>query len=231
MLTRQTLEAQCAEIGWPLHVVRAQYLGSKRWTEGSVATVGPEELIANRVAAQGRICSWCEGGSINLLMKAAALDTLATRNPFGDRQDAVRRYFEAQCTILKESSPELLACMRQVTSLRLRENIAEVCADPFVREAYPRVQEDFLASLAGAMGGDLITRVAEAFMQKPYDYRAGWPDLTVIEPTGVSFIEVKTTDRFHASQLRFAQEVAAPLGLVCCTVQLKPNSQCEGPIE
>lgn len=223
MLTRQSLETQCTEIGWPLEVIRAKYLGNKSWTEGSFAPVGPEELVASRVADQGRNCSWCEGGSINILMKAAALDALAARNPFASREDAVRRNFEAQCTILKESSAELLSCMRQVSSMRLRANIVEVCTDPFVREAYPRVREDFLVPLADAMGIDLLIRVAVAFMQKPYDYRAGWPDLTVIEPTGVSFIEVKTTDRFHASQLRFAQEIAAPLGLTCCTVQLKPN--------
>ena len=223
MLISQSLEAQCTEIGWPLQIMRAKYLGNKSWAEDSMAPVGPEELVANRVAAQGRTCSWCEGGSINLLMKAAALDALAASNPFASREDAVRRYFEAQCTILKESSVELLACMRQISSLRLRANIAEVCAAPFVREAYPRVREDFLASLAEAMGIDLLIHVADTFMQNPYNYRAGWPDLTVIEPTGISFIEVKTTDRLHASQLRFAQEIAAPLGLVCCTVQLKPN--------
>ena len=224
MPTRHSLEAQCAEIGWPLRVIHAKYVGSKKWNDSSVADFGPEELVADRVTSQGRTCSWCEGGSLNLLMKAAALDVLAARNPFADRQDAVRRYFEAQCTIFKESTVDLLACIRQISNARLRENILEVCADPYIREFYPRVREDFALLLADSVSADLLTEIARVFMQKPYEYRAGWPDLTVIEPNGISFIEVKTTDRFHASQLRFAQEVAAPLGLVCCTVQLKSVS-------
>ncbi len=60
-------------------------------------------------------------------------------------------------------------------------------------------------------------------MTKPYEYRSGWPDLTVIDKSGVSFIEVKTTDSLHESKLRFAKEIAKPLGLVCCQIrQEKP---------
>ena len=216
------LEAQCAELGWSLHVMHAEYLDNKSWHEGSLYTLNPEEIVANLIFAQGRLCSWCEGGSVNLLMKAASLDFLAARNPFGDRQDVVRRYFEAQCTILNEVASDLLASIHQVTSPRLRENIAEVCSDLYIQEYYPRVKEEFLVLLAKAMGHEVIANIAKVFVQKPYDYRAGWPDLTIIEPKGVSFIEVKTTDRFHASQLRFAREVAAPLGLACSVVQLKP---------
>jgi hypothetical protein len=58
-------------------------------------------------------------------------------------------------------------------------------------------------------------------MIKPYDYRSGWPDLTVIEDGEVSFIEIKTTDLLHASQLRFAEEIAKPLGFSCSIIQLK----------
>src|SRR5215213_4207668 len=105
-------------------------------------------------------------------MKAAALDVLALRNTFEDRIDAVRRYFEAQCTILKEFEAEIVACIRTVSISRLRENIAEVCADSFIQAAYPRVRAEFLVSLADAMGTDLLARVASVFMLKPYDYRA-----------------------------------------------------------
>ena len=217
------LEAQCTELGWPFHVMYAEYLDNKSWHEGSLYTLNPEEIVANLIFAQGRLCSWCEGGSVNLLMKAASLDFLAARNPFGDRQDVVRRYFEAQCTILNEVASDLLASIHQVTSPRLRENIAEVCSDLYIQEYYPRVKEEFLVLLAKAMEPEILSRIAKIFVQKPYDYRAGWPDLTVIEHKNVSFIEVKTTDRFHVSQLRFAREVAAPLGLACSVVQLKPR--------
>ena len=68
-----------------------------------------------------------------------------------------------------------MACIRTVSISRLRENIAEVCADSFIQAAYSRVRAEFLVS-ADAMGTDLLARVASVFMLKPYDYRARWPD-------------------------------------------------------
>lgn len=109
MPKRPSLEVQCEQVGWPLHIMHARYLGNKRWNDDQNSNLGPEEVVAARFSAEGRLCSWCEGGSLNLLMKAAALDVLANRNFFHDRTDAVRRYFEAQCTILKNFESELLA--------------------------------------------------------------------------------------------------------------------------
>ena len=57
------------------------------------------------------------------------------------------------------------------------------------------------------------------FFEKPYEYRAGWPDLTVVGDS-LRFVEVKTTDLLHESQIRFAKELALPLGLQCEVVQL-----------
>ena len=216
-----SLEVQCEHIGWPLQVMRARYLGDRRWDDGEISDVRAEDVVAARIAAEGHLCTWCEGGSINLLMKAAALDVLVNRNFFSHRTDAIRRYLEAQFTILKEFESDLLACIRNVSAGRLSENIAEICADPFIREAYPRVRQDFLISLSSVLETEFLSQVATIFIAKPYEYRSGWPDLTVIDNRAVSFVEVKTTDRFHGSQLRFAEEVAKPLGLACRTVQLK----------
>lgn len=217
-----SLKDQCEKIGWPLHIMYANYLGSKKWSDRQSSSLNPEEVVAGRFSAEGQICSWCEGGSFNLLMKAASLDVLAKRNFFNDRTDAIRRYFEAQCTILKDFESELLDSIRNVSRDHLNHNIVEVCADPFIQEAYPRVSQDFLFVLANVVETDFLAQVAAVFMKNPYDYRSGWPDITVVEAKGISFVEVKTTDQFHSSQLRFANEVANPLGFACCTVQLKP---------
>jgi len=219
-----SLQAQCEQIGWQLHIMHARYLGTKRWDNGKGNNLHPEEVVAGRMSEEGRQCSWCEGGSFNLLMKAAALDVLANRNIFNDRSDAVRRYFEAQCTILKDFEREIIDCIRNVARNRLTENIAEICADSFIQEAYPRVRYDFLLSLSCAVDADFLSQVASVFMKNPYGYRSGWPDLTIINAQGVSFVEVKTTDRLHESQLRFAGEVAKPLRLACSVIQLKPHS-------
>lgn len=158
---------------------------------------------------------------MNLMLKAAALEALARRNLFNDREDAVRRFLEAQLTLLTEYQAELIECAAKVTAAELRSNIVKICDDPFIKEAYPRVRPEFLCSLAETITVDLRIQLLQTYMIKPYDYRAGWPDLTVLNSEGVSFIEVKTTDRLHESQLRFASEVAAPLGLKCQVIQVR----------
>lgn len=156
---------------------------------------------------------------MNLLLKASALDILAERNMFQDRQDAVRRYLEAQLMALQEHRGDVLASIHGISQEALARNIDELLADAFIRKAYPRVTSAFLHGLATSVAPEFLARVAEAFFAKPYEYRAGWPDLTVLGEK-VRFIEVKTTDLLHESQIRFANEFAAPLGLECEVIQL-----------
>ncbi len=161
---------------------------------------------------------------MNLLLKAAVLPALARRNMFSDRQDAVRRFLEAQLTILADFNDELIYCARAITPLNLKENILEICSDSFVRDAYPRVEASFVFELAKVIPVELRDRLLKKYMIKPYDYRAGWPDLTILDGDGVSFVEVKTTDQLHESQIRFACEIAEPLGLKCTVVQVIPGA-------
>jgi hypothetical protein len=198
------------------------FTAEKRWNGHGELQKRPEEIAAASLRAAGSQCSWCEGGSMNLLMKAAALDFLAEKNHFNDRADAVRRYFEAQSTLLAEYKAEILECIRTVSRDRLERNMAEILGAPSVCEAYPRVNMSFLIALSHTISAEDLVRITDVFMAKPYEYRAGWPDLTVNDDAGLSFVEVKTTDNFHASQLRFAAEVAAPLGLKCSVIRLKP---------
>lgn len=204
--------------------MNARRVGRHLWAIEAATDLCPEDVVANAVLLAGNKCSWCEGGSVNLILKAAALEALARRNQFNDREDAVRRFLEAQLTLLTQYKAELIECAARVTDAELRSNIAEICNDPFIKEAYPRVRPEFLFSLAETMTVDLRIQLLQTYMIKPYDYRAGWPDLTVLGNEGASFIEVKTTDRLHESQLRFASEVAAPLGLRCQVIQVRPSA-------
>ncbi len=216
------LRKQCAQIGWPLSVEYAnRAIGIDGWLSASGTAVGPEELVLERFRAAGQVGCWCEGGSINLLMKAATLEVLARRNAFNDRQDAVRRFFEAQCTILSAYQAEVIASIAIVNELTFSTAAAELCTDAFIRSTYPRVTAGFLLLLWGVLGRDRLSTIATKFFEKPYDYRAGWPDLTLVDGCGVHFVEVKTSDKMHPSQVRFAKEVAAPLGLRCAVYQVK----------
>lgn len=223
MPKRATLEDQCAAVGWPMRRLIASKTAAKKWSLGSVSNAAPEQVVAAHFEAGGAQASWCEGGAMNLLIKAAALDVLAERNIFQDRQDAIRRYLEAQLTLLREHKGQLLASIHAIGQGTLARNIDEILSDAFIREAYPRVTAAFVRRLASTVAPEFLTQVAGLFFEKPYEYRAGWPDLTLVGGDGLRFVEVKTTDLLHESQVRFAKEIAAPLGLQCEVVQLCGN--------
>lgn len=216
------LELQCKDINWPVVPLEAGYLGNGCWSHAQFGQCGPEEIVAAGLTAEGALCSWCEGASLILLMKAAALDVLVIRNVFQDRTDAIRRFFEAQLTILTDRREEILSCIKTVQPSRLQENIAEICRDPFIQSVYPRAKDSFINSVAQVFKPGFVADIAEIFMSRPYEYRAGWPDLTIVKDGRVSFVEVKTKDKLHTSQIRFAREVAEPLNLPCSVVRLIP---------
>jgi len=55
--------------------------------------------------------------------------------------------------------------------------------------------------LFDATDKEVFVAVASKLAEDPYTYRNGWPDLTLIKDKEVFFIEVKTTDKLHESQL------------------------------
>jgi hypothetical protein len=59
------------------------------------------------------------------------------------------------------------------------------------------------------------------FMRNPYDFRAGWPDLTIARENELRFVEVKTTDKLHSSQKNTITEVLKPWGASVSVLQIK----------
>jgi hypothetical protein len=219
MPKRDTLESQCDVIGWPISSLHAVKNGPKCWSLGEVASARPEEVVACHINRSGSQTCWCEGGSINLLIKAAALDIFTERNEFQDREDAVERFLEAQLSNLRNHEAEILARISTISDHALARNIDELLANVFVQNQYPRVNSKFMKLLATYVPQTYIAQIAHIFIKKPYDFRSGWPDLTVIDD-GLRFVEVKTTDLLHDSQIRFGQELAAPLGLKCEVIRV-----------
>jgi len=222
MELRQTLKEQCASLGWPLRKLPAIRHAKQVWSFGDATGLHPEEVVALSLIAEGKQCCWCEGRSVSVLLKAAALPVLAQRNIFGDRVDAVRAALEGQLTVLASHSEEIFSCAAQISVQDLQSNISEICANTMVQEFYPNLRAPFVRLLAQVVSQELRVSLLRTFFIKPYEYRSGWPDLTVVDGACLSFVEVKTTDKFHESQFRFAREIAAHHGLECAVTQVVP---------
>jgi hypothetical protein len=82
-------------------------------------------------------------------------------------------------------------------------------------------QTNFMLELFEHLGREKLADILLAFSAAPYDYRAGWPDLIVLQNRAMTLVEVKTSDKLLESQLRFAKGIGTPMGFDCGVVRLK----------
>jgi hypothetical protein len=146
--------------------------------------------------------AYCEGGAILTILKALALNKLVELNTFKSRGDACKRFLEAQFTILKENKNEILESITLTTNKEFLDNFSEIISYTFVQEAYPGLTINFARQFLKAIERRSLVLVAEKLFESPYEYRKGWPDLTLVKNGEVKFIEVKTTDKLHQSQIQ-----------------------------
>ena len=154
----------------------------------------------NHFLDQGFVGAYCEGGPVLLLIRAAALDVLAQFNHFG-RSDACTRFTEAQLTIYKESSELILNAVRNADVAQVESHFKEIYMFPQIPEYYPGLTEGIMSSFFAAIGAERLAQITAAIMENPYSYRAGWPDLTMVKGSDMLWVEIKTTDRLHISQI------------------------------
>jgi hypothetical protein len=162
----------------------------------------PEYAVCKYFKSQGYAGAYCEGGAILIALKALCLDSLAEHNTFNSRSDACNRFFEAQCLILNDKKHVLLEAIRNTSKLRFIDNFKEIYSKRYrVRGYYPGLTVDFMSKLYDGVDSYTFCNIASRFMDDPYLFRKGWPDLTLIRGNELRFIEVKTTDRLHENQI------------------------------
>jgi hypothetical protein len=160
----------------------------------------PEIDALNHFSAQGFVGAYGEGGPVLLLIRAAALDVLAQFNIFG-RSDACTRYTEAQLVIYKESSDLILNAIRNTDETQVVRHFKEIYKSPHTLEKHPGLTVGIMSALFAAIGAERLAQITAAIMENPYSYRAGWPDLTMVNGLDMLWAEIKTTDRLHMSQI------------------------------
>lgn len=218
--SKATLAQQCESIGWTITDLSARKHDKRCWSIDGGPTGLPEEIVGQTYADVGARVSYCEGGSALLLLKAAALETLAKYNSFNDRSDAVVRFLEAQMTMQTKHTAEIVETVRTIKPNALARNVAELADNAHLRTYFPRVRHEFMLDLYQRIGNDKLAHLMEAFSVAPYDYRAGWPDLMVLTDDEIKFVEVKTNDRLLDTQIRFATGIGEPMGFDCEVVRL-----------
>lgn len=184
------LPAQCEQLEIPIRTLNDfKYEGAS------------ERAVWLHLKEEGYEGSYCEGGAVLIIIRAAALDALARLNTFGSREDACSRYTEAQLKIHEARISEIMAAIEQASLDSVLKNFHEIYCSQMVREAYPDLTERCIETLFNAIGPMRLKKIAEAIAENPYQYRAGWPDLTMAKGDKILWAEVKTTDKLHTSQI------------------------------
>jgi len=79
---------------------------------------------------------------------------------------------------------------------------------------FPNLEENLFVQLYNALGNRKIREIAEIFSTNPYEYRKGWPDVTLWKDKIVYFLEVKAPgDCLQKSQKTIINKFIKPLNL------------------
>jgi len=183
------LSKQCEEILLNIQHIPLSYNGI------------PEQASLIHYQSLGYVGVSCEGIGIFTVLKALMLDKLAEYNQIDGRDDACTRYLQAQFIIHKDKIDEIILSIKSTSKESYLNNFSEIVSKQYIAITYPELSIEFAHAMYEAIELSTYTAVAIKIAEDPYKYAKGWPDLTLVRNTEVLFVEVKTTDKLHSSQL------------------------------
>jgi hypothetical protein len=189
--------------------------------------VGVEEAVLAKFRLDGWRGYSGEGGLVLNLIKAMSFDKIAPRN----RSTYIEALY-AQNVAFDEDRfpPEALLGRVAAADRRTVEKNFYVMAsretltvqyDGFsstsstsMLDFFPGLECWMFVELFEVAGNKLMHDIASKFMQAPYEYRRGWPDITMWKDGELRFIEVKAPgDKVRDSQKKIITEFSKPLRL------------------
>lgn len=207
-ILRMPLAKQCSEISLEYKIVKLAYEGR------------PEAALLAHYKSLGYIGISSEGIGMLTILKALMLDKLVQYNVFSDRNDACTRYLEAQLTILSEKSEEIISSISSISKDRFISNFQEIISKPFITYEHPELTVEFAILMYDALKENTYISIARKIAEAPYTYRNGWPDLTLIKANEIFFVEVKTNDKLHESQLITIPVMSSIIPFVFCVCRV-----------
>ncbi len=194
--------------------------GSDDWSDVEVAAL-------NHYSRDGWRGYPGEGGLMLNLIKAAAFPDLPERL----RATYTEALFSGNMTP-RDQRPldELLARILAADSAQVTRVFRLMAAprpqiglENSMLDFFPHLREWHFTELFENLGRARLHDIACAFGADSYEYRKGWPDLTLWRDGEVIFKEVKAPgDRLHASQRKTIRDILLPLGYRVAIVDVVP---------
>lgn len=202
---------------------------SKEWFCPRTGELVPvERAVLSHFQVAGWRGFWREGGLLLTLIKAMSFEKL--------NYDERTRFVEAIYTLAADSQygrtyevADLLAQLHRATAEQVSRNFDHMNSrgphtdagtnwtstnSSSLQDIWPGLEVWMLLELLEVAGVDLLHRIASVFATNPYEYRRGWPDITMWKDGQLRFVEVKAPgDSLGKSQKVIAASFAKPLGL------------------
>lgn len=224
-----SLPKQCESLGIPLEILVLDHT-REGWIVDGVAYRNPELAAFTNFRAQGYDGMHCEGSAVISLMKCACLDYFSERAWIGVQKQKLQESesriyactggFDGLCNMHEENIDEILATISLATDAIMQKHIQEFVSAVTGGGVYEGITgffsvmtEQGLWAIWKALGAVGLAKFAQIYLQEdPSDFRAGWPDLTIVKDVNLRFVEVKTSDKIHASQLDTFRGLLFPAG-------------------
>jgi len=200
----------------------------KQWLcPQSRAPVSVEKAVLSHFETEGWRGYSGEGGLILNLIKAMSFKSLPARArkayveslylwqgrgplEYLDGIDFLENIRNADATQVSKNFHSMLGLGPPTTI----EDGRTVYVEGSILDFFPGLEEWMATELLEVAGNELLFRIAEIFAEDPFEYRRGWPDITIWRNDAVRFIEVKAPgDKLQKSQKVIATKFAGPLGL------------------
>lgn len=185
---------QCEKLNLPVKVIE--------WEQSNKPEIWALQYFSNL----GFVGAYCEGGAIGLVLKGLCLDTLTKTSCFygtsiNAREDACLKGITTLAEKNEEQLDNIMKEIYQTDRFKYLSACEEILSYPSINEWYPGLSMNFLEKMYDALTKDEYGLLAKWIALNP-DHRNGWPDLTLVKEGIVQFVEVKTTDKLHNTQLK-----------------------------
>lgn len=214
-LSKQSLRVQCEVLGLRLDQVRMDYTGR------------PELAVLERFVQSGaEIALFDEGKSIHGLLHAMLLPLLY---PLGVRRwgpekeyvasnrpqlfSGVRSYlylgyggFRELLSDHPDLPGKMVKTVAESNADAIRAGWSQICAwnrdNTWIPHLSHTVSPQQMVRLYEIVTRDRLVRIMQQLLVAPFVFGfSGWPDLTIVNDSHLSLVEVKTTDRLHHQQI------------------------------
>lgn len=228
-MRKSSLQGTAEKLGIP-YVTVSLHRGAEKnsWiSPKSGQPVCVEAAVLDRFSLDGWRGYSGEGGLLLNLIKAMSFEKISPRN----RSTYIEALY-AQNVVFEDDkfSPEaLLGRVAVADKITVEKNFDLMTSrekftiqyDGFssasstsMLDFFPSLNRWMFVELLDVAGNKLMHSIASKFIESPYEYRRGWPDITMWKNNKLEFVEVKAPgDRLQDSQKKIFSNFAKPLGL------------------